>query len=140
MKKDKYLQIFNYLLEFSRLRTVPVRNIESSNQYSEILWFNDIPNNDLFDCVTFPNFNSDSDFWLKIYKPKNEPKEPNFPKIDGEFVEWIKKNTLLSFDSFPILNESITKKGETLFIADYPELVKEFENYCENKWIDDLNY
>jgi len=31
MNKDKYLQIFNYLLEFSKFRSKPVRDIESSD-------------------------------------------------------------------------------------------------------------
>ncbi|MEW6609419.1 MAG: hypothetical protein AB1414_18570, partial [bacterium] len=52
MKKEKYLQIFNYLLEFSKLRCNPVRNIESSEtQYPNIIWFADIPQNELFDCI-----------------------------------------------------------------------------------------
>lgn len=56
MKKDKYLQIFNYLLEFSKLRSNPVRDIESSEtQYPETLWLADIPQHDIFDCITFTN-------------------------------------------------------------------------------------
>ena len=57
MKKEKYLQIFNYLLEFSKLRSKPVRDIENSESYPEIVWFNDIPQYEIFDCVTFPPCN-----------------------------------------------------------------------------------
>ena len=49
MKKEKYLQIFNYLKEFAKLRSRPVRDIESADtQYPEILWINDIPVDDIF--------------------------------------------------------------------------------------------
>ena len=54
MKKDKYLQIFNYLLEFSKLRSNPVRDIDSSeSQYPDKIWFADIPEYDLFESITF---------------------------------------------------------------------------------------
>lgn len=43
MKKDKYLQIFNYLLEISKLRS-PVRDFERSDtQYPDKIYFSDIP-------------------------------------------------------------------------------------------------
>lgn len=63
MKKERYLQIFNYLLEFSKLRSNPVRDIESSDtQYPDKIWFADIPQYDIFDCITFPNYNQDADY------------------------------------------------------------------------------
>ena len=50
MKKDKYLQIFNYLKEFSKLRSNPVRDIDAQEtQYPEKFWLNDIPENVLFE-------------------------------------------------------------------------------------------
>ena len=71
MKKEKYLQIFNYLKEFAKLRSRPVRDIESADtQYPEILWINDIPVDDIFENVIRHDFNIDNDFWLKIKKPK----------------------------------------------------------------------
>jgi len=78
--KAKYLQIFQYLLEFSKLRSNPVRDIEGSDQYPEIVWLADIPQCEIFDCVTFQNYNQDADYWLKISKPK-EPQHPIFPKL-----------------------------------------------------------
>ena len=138
MKKEKYLQIFNYLLEFSRLRSVPVRNIETSNQYPEILWLNDIPQNDMFDCVTHPNFKIDSDYWLKIYKPKNEPLKPIFPTLPKEFKDWVELETLLTENLTPTLKEQITVKGKIIYLTEHPSIQEAFLQYCNNKWIDDL--
>ena len=51
MRKSKYLQIFNYLKEFSKLRSKPVRDIDAQEtQYPEKFWLNDIPENELLDA------------------------------------------------------------------------------------------
>ena len=69
MKKNKYLQIFNYLKEFSKLRSNPVRDIEAQEtQYPEKFWLNDIPENELFENIIRPDFNEDNDYWLKVRK------------------------------------------------------------------------
>ena len=133
-KKDKYLQVFNYLLEFSRLRSVPVRNIEASNQYSEILWLKDIPQNVLFESVTFPNFNVEAEYWLKIFKPQNEPKKPIFPKVDDAFAEWVNEISLTKNNEVPVLLSQINKNNETLYIEDYPEVKVNFDRYISNQW------
>jgi len=63
MNKDKYLQIFNYLLEFSKLRSNPVRDVDNSeSQYPDKIWFADIPENDLIESITFPSFNQDAEY------------------------------------------------------------------------------
>ena len=131
MKKDKYLQIFNYLLEFSKLRSNPVRDIESSDtQYPDIVWFADIPQCEIFDCITFPNYNQDADYWLKINKPKEEPLPPIFPRLSDALSDWIVKDSLIDENAIPIL------KGN----PDNPEIESEFQNYLNNKWIDDLEF
>ncbi len=141
MKKEKYLQIFNYLLEFSKLRSKAVRNIESSDtQYPDILWFADIPQYDIFDCITFPNSNQDTDYWLKIVKPKNEPQSPTFPKLNETLTEWIVKESLTDENGIPILKDSVIKNGKTISLADQPDVEKEFRTYLNNKWIDDLEF
>ena len=80
--KDKYLQIFNYLLKFSEIRNKSVRDIENSGSgYIEKLWLNDIPENDLFENILWDsNFDSEKDCWLKIRKPK-EPNKPKFADL-----------------------------------------------------------
>jgi hypothetical protein len=141
MKKEKYLQIFNYLLEFSKLRSNPVRNIESSNtQYPDILWFADIPQYDIFDCIIFPNYNQDSDHWLKIIKPKNEPQPPTFPKLNDTLTDWIEKESLKDETGIPFLMDTILKNGKSISLADRPEVEMAFQTYLNNKWIDDLEF
>jgi very-short-patch-repair endonuclease len=137
MNKDKYLQIFNYLLEFSKLRSNPVRDIESSDQYSEKIWFADIPQCDIFDCIIFPNDSPDADYWLKISKPK-EPKPPTFQKLSETLTDWIAKDSLIDEIGIPRLKESIIKRAKTIQLFDQPEVLIEFQDYLKNQWNDDL--
>src|SRR3989338_5636450 len=120
MKKEKYLQIFNYLREFSKLRSLPIRNLE---QYENIIWFSDIPKYEIFDCITFPNFNQDADYWLKINKTKGEPQPPAFPKLSDTLHDWIVKESLTDEDCMPKLKESIFKNSKTILLSD-----KQYQN------------
>ena len=139
IKKDKYLQIFNYLLEFSKLRSNPVRNIESSDtQYPDKIWLSDIPQYEIFDSITFPSYNPEADYWLKINKPKEEPQKPSFPKLGELLSDWIVNESLTEENGTPILKDSITKNGKTISLIEKPEVDKEFQAYLNNKWIDDL--
>ncbi len=141
MKKERYLQIFNYLLEFSKLRSNPVRDIESSDtQYPDKIWFADIPQYDIFDCITFPNYNQDADYWLKIAKPKSEPQQPLFPKLSETLSDWVEKSSLADESGMPTLKESISKSGKTILRTDKPEVEAEFQNYLNEKWINDLEF
>ncbi|OQY70290.1 MAG: hypothetical protein B6D44_16070, partial [Ignavibacteriales bacterium UTCHB2] len=141
MKQAKYLQIFNYLLEFSKLRSKPVRNIESSDtHYPDKVWFADIPQCDIIDCISFPNFNQDADYWLKIIKPKNEPQPPTFPKLSETLSEWVISESLTDENSIPFLKDSIIKNGQTITLKDNTDIEKEFQSYLNNKWIDDLEF
>lgn len=136
--KDKYLQIFNYLLEFSKLRSNPVRDIESSDQYPEKVWLADIPQCEIFDCITFLNYNQDADYWLKISKPKEQLQHPTFPKLSETLTDWIVKESLTAEIGTPVLNESITKNDETVQLSDQPEITLELQDYINNQWLDDL--
>lgn len=138
MKKDKYLQIFNYLKEFSKLRSNPVRDIDAQEtQYPEKFWLYDIPENELFENIIRPDFNEDNDYWLKVRKPK-EPAKPEFAKLTENLEKWIDKPTLLNEEDEPKLKETLEINGETLSIEDFPELEKELQQYIDKKWIDDL--
>lgn len=89
MKKSKYTQIFSYLKEFSKLRSNPVRDIDTQeSQYPEKFWLNDIPENELFENIIRFGFNENSDYWLKIRKPK-EPVKPEFAKLSDTLEKWI---------------------------------------------------
>jgi superfamily I DNA and/or RNA helicase/very-short-patch-repair endonuclease len=139
MKKERYLQIFNYLLEFSKLRSNPVRDIEySETQYPEIIWLSDIPNNELFESITFQDFDKDSDYYIKIRKPKDEPSEPKFPKVPDNLSDWILEESLIDEENLPKLKESIIKDEKTFLLLDFPTIEKEFQEYVSSKWLDDI--
>lgn len=138
MKKDKYLQIFSYLKEFSKLRSNPVRDIDNSEtQYPEKIWLNDIPQDELFDNIVRADFNADNDFWIKIRKPK-EPSKPEFAKLPSKIEKWVEPSSLLNEDEEPKLKETIEVEGETLNIEDFPGLQSVINEYIDKKWFDDL--
>ena len=138
MKKEKYLQIFNYLHEFSKLRSKPVRDIEGDSQYPEIIWLADIPQCDIFDCVIFDSYNQDADYWVKIAKPKVEPQSPSFPKINELLSEWVVEESLMDDSGIPTLKEKIVKKGSDVLLSDQPEIIPLFQDYINNNWLDDI--
>ena len=138
MKKEKYLQIFQYLLEFSKLRSKSVRDIESSEtQYPEKFWFNDIPNNELFENVIREDFNQENDYWIKVKKPR-EPEKPNFAILPEKIRLWVDQVSLLNEETEPILKESIEDGNTTLMLVNFPEITDEFKKYIDEKWLDDL--
>ena len=107
MKKDKYLQIFNYLKEFSKLRNNPVRDIDAQEtQYPEKYWLNDIPENELFENIIRPDFNEDNDYWLKVRKPK-EPAKPEFAKLTENLEKWVDKTTIFNSEDEPKLKKTL---------------------------------
>ena len=137
MKTKKYLQIFNYLLEFSKLRSKPVRDIENSNNYLEILWMSNIPIDEKIDCIIHDNYSNESNYWLKISKPI-EPEKPIFPKPPKNLQNWINEESLLNRDDLPELFEEIeSEENEILKLQDHPEIEEEFNKYCEEKWFAD---
>jgi len=138
MKKAKYLQVFNYLLEFSKIRSNPVRDIEiSESQYPERLWFSNIPQNSCIDLITNADFNEESDFWIKITKPV-EPIRPSFPKLSNNLEPWIIKESLDDENSIPKLQSSIIKNGKTFKLIDNANIEKEFQAYLDKQWLQDL--
>ncbi len=138
MRKEKYLQIFNYLKEFSKLRSNPVRDIESQEgQYPEILWLSEIPDNSSFENVIREGFDHEKDFWLRIKKPI-EPEKPSFPKINKILEIWVEPTSLLNEEEVPVLKEKVEYGDKILLLSDYPDIQKTFEKYVDQKWIDDL--
>ncbi|MGD1837584.1 MAG: AAA domain-containing protein [Nitrososphaeraceae archaeon] len=134
--KEKYLQIFNYLYEFSKLRSKPVRDIISSKNYLDIIWFSNIPVNEKIDCVIHDNYTNEGEHWLKVSKPK-EPVKPIFPKPPITLEKWIIPESLLNKDELPDLLQEIEIEEQILRIEEYPEIKAEFEEYCETKWFND---
>lgn len=136
--KDKYLQIFNYLLEFSKLRSKAVRDIENSKtNYIDVLWLDDIPQNEKIECVIQHEYLEDTDHWLKISKP-TEPEAPVFPKPPKELIDWIIPESLNQKNELPELFSEI--KGfdnEPVKLVNRKDIQDQFEKYCENKWFSD---
>jgi superfamily I DNA and/or RNA helicase/very-short-patch-repair endonuclease len=137
--REKYLQIFNYLREFSKLRSKPVRDIENSEtQYQEIIWLADIPEHSFFNCITFNNYSQDVDYYIKISKPQNTAIKPKFPLDSYLFREWLVEESLTDEGNFPQLKHEIEKNGHIIKLSDVPEIEKEFSDYCNSRWFDDL--
>lgn len=136
--KEKYLQIFKYLLEFSKIRSNPVRNIENSKtNYIEVLWLSDLPKNDLIDSVLNDSYTSESDYWIKVSKPK-EPEKPKFPQPPQKLIDWIKSESLLNKEEYPEIKNQITDgDGNISKIEDNHQIKLLFDTYCENKWFTD---
>ncbi len=139
--KKKYLQVFNYLKEFSELRSKSVRNIDfQENSYPEKIWLNDIPEDESFKNIIRENFNRDNDYWLEIPKPR-EPVEPQFAEPPPELKKWIDPSTLKKTSDEPKLHETIEIDGKTLSIKKFPQTRKKFEQYRDGKWLKDaINY
>ena len=77
------------------------------------VWFADIPQYEIFDCITFTNYNPDVDYWLKISKPKGEPQEPTFPKLSETLTDWIIKESLTDENGTPTLRNNLIKNRKT---------------------------
>lgn len=137
--KTKYLQIFNYLLEFSKIRSNPVRDIQNSEKYLDIIWLSDIPVSEKIECVTHDDFSDENSYWLKIYRP-NEPEKPIFPEPPENLRKWIIPESLLNKDKLPELQIKIEDYNNNIQkIENHPEIKVDFENYCENQWFNDSN-
>lgn len=138
MKKEKYLQVFRYLNEFSKLRSKPVRDIENQKtQYPEVIWLDEIPDFDLFENILRPEFDTDNEYWLKIKKP-NEPSIPKFSTLPTDLLEWIEEDTLLDEEDFPSIKEWIERDGKKRLIQDYPDIKTRLQQYLETQWPSDL--
>lgn len=135
MQKEKYLQLFKYLKEFSELRSIPIRDID---KYEESLWLADIPQCPIFECITFSPYSQNENYWLKVYKPKSEPQMPIFPKLEEELSEWIVQESLIDEDGMPKLKDKILKEDIWLFLSDYPQIEKQFNEYLNDDWIKDI--
>lgn len=136
MNKDKYLQIFNYLLEFSKLRSKSVRDIQVSDKYVDIVWLSDVPVNEKIGCAIHQNDVNEEECCLKVSKPQ-EPEKPIFANPPKSLEKWIISESLLNKDDLPELRVEIEAKNQIIRIEDCPDIKADFENYCETKWIDD---
>lgn len=138
-KKDKYLQIFNYLLEFSKLRSKPIRDINSSDSsYPEKIWFSEIPFHELIECISNSGNNHDSESWIKINKPQ-EPTKPSFAKLSDTLEVWVIKDSLTNGTDYPKLHKEVIIGDENVLLEENEEVEVEFQNYIDFQWIEDYS-
>lgn len=136
MNKDKYLQIFNYLLEFSKLRSKSIRNIEQSKDtYSEIIWMGDLPEFENIDNILSDSYNSEADYFLKVSKPRNEPSLPEFSRPPEGLSDWIESQSLTDGSAHPLLRSSIEKNGQTVWLREHQHVQNLFDNYVAEQWL-----
>jgi very-short-patch-repair endonuclease len=129
MKTEKYLQLFNYLLDFAKLLEKVVRKVED---YEECIWFSDIPNEDGYMCITNDNIeDKERADWIIIKKPK----ELKFPVLPLELSPWVEEESLWNLDKPPALYESIENNGEIIRIIEKPRLQEIYKDYIANYWI-----
>jgi hypothetical protein len=136
MNKDKYLQIFNYLLEFSKLRSKSIRNIEQSREaYPEILWLGDLPEFENIDNILSDSYNSEADYFLKVSKPRNEPESPEFSLLPEDLSDWIEPQSLTDESPYPSVRPSIEKNGQTLWFKEQEHAQSLFDIYITEQWL-----
>ncbi|WP_201341915.1 hypothetical protein [Abyssogena phaseoliformis symbiont] len=122
----QYLQLFEYLKEFAKLRNKVIKNIDSPKQY-DCVWLDTIPNN----SIIFNTVKADSkeDFWLKLKKPK-ELQAPIKPQIQTpkELINWLEN--LHDEDIDIVVKTEIEHNEVTLFLDDllqYQEKQQEYQ-------------
>jgi very-short-patch-repair endonuclease len=133
--------LFMFLKEFTELRMRAVRSFE---QYEDILWLSDIPQEDECECAAWHlgrDRGNRSDIWLEIQKPRlTSPPSPG-----PQLKPWLIADQISdSAREMPELRQEIAvpkddsaadeEKFERLHIEDHPNIKKEWENYVEESW------
>ena len=128
-----YLNILNYLLEFSKIRSVSVKDIlADKTRYEEVIWFNEIENNSFFSNIIFES-NQDNQIWLTIKKPsEKEPVEPELT-ADLELNVCIDKLKLIKGNNDFIVENFTTKEG-VINIAQSNGLGEKLNYFIKNEW------
>jgi hypothetical protein len=144
LDKERSIRLFNYLKELSLLRTPLVQDL---NQYTNIFWFNKIPNEP--ECISPIHNEVQGDLWIKVKKPVI----PSVPELPIELEEWLEESTSIEdITQNPKLKDKIknilhignnavfedideNSKSEYLYLKEQPEVIKEFDSYLTNLWI-----
>src|SRR5262245_7118365 len=75
--RDRSINLFTFLKELTELRTKTIRSLE---QYEQVVWFQDIPQEPGCHCVAWAGVDLDehSEAWVEVRKPrlKAPPKPP----------------------------------------------------------------
>jgi very-short-patch-repair endonuclease len=143
LDKDRSIRLFKYLKELSLLKSPLIRDI---NNYSDVLWFNEIPTEP--ECISPLNFEVKGEKWLEVKKPFIPP----VPGLPNEIIDWLDESTdLENIKQIPRLVERIKNPNfyespvdetvednhlyEFLYLIDCPDIGGLFENYLNAQWI-----
>jgi len=125
---DNYLKLFNYLLEFARLRERVIREIE---KFEEHVWLKAVPQQRGYHCVLWDEGEAREGLeWLKYKKPHR----PNLPDPPEKVLPWIKSGSLQVLSPEPSLLPEIIEDGQTVSLKDHPEVRTAFLRYLEGTW------
>lgn len=138
MKKTYYLNLFNYLKEFTKLRTTTVTDIRSSSQYIDTIWFANLletirVKSSITSLVDF------QDNWLTVRKPGTEPKYPKFKGLSAELEIWIEQKSLTDEVNGPQLKDSIFGQNGSMFLSDNQHIEELFEKFIDEDWFLNLD-
>ncbi len=135
MYKDKYLQVFHYLKELSKIRNRVIRDIsDKKNDYPEIIWFDELPQHYSVQCV-IDKEPEDQDAWLSVKKPNHPGDAPEFVEIPNPCQQWVEVNSLTDEENFPKLKSEIQDQNDALYLEDFPEVKVAFDEYLNTGWI-----
>jgi len=97
---DRAIRLVDYLTRLAYLRATTIRDVE---EYSQILWIHEIPQEkNCFTQAWGPKEEYDDDIWLEI-QTTHEPELPSVPDICHE---WVNPDTLQNTNDVPKLLSS----------------------------------
>ena len=131
-KQEKYLQIFKYLEAFSKIRSKTVRNIETSKNYEEIIWFDKIPDHESIKNIIRLDNNDDEDVFLKVQKPI-KPLEPSVKGIPAQLKSWVSIRKVED-DVIIALKSKIKVGGQIESLDSQSHIKQKFDDFVRSEW------
>ena len=103
--RDRAQRLFRFLREMSELKSKTTRTID---QYEDIIWLNDIPDNEL--CFNIAKRQDPSaEKWIEIKKPNLQPVPP-IPEVIRPWINLADIKNLSCPDGIPTLKEQVLAK------------------------------
>jgi len=147
--RTKALGLFEYLKALIQMRSAVIRD---NQEYVDVLWGTEIPQQEGCYCVGWPQYKDSEDHvWIEI-KKQTLPKIPKVPEI---CEPWIDQKAIRDSNTAPALLEKIlnpdwtrlrsenssgellpdqTPPPEFLELVSYPEIRAAWEQYLEKSW------
>lgn len=139
----KILRFIDYLSALIRVNAKTIRDFE---EYQRVLWISDIPlePKHCFTRAWGKQEDPADDTWIEVKKFS----EPSCPRVPESCKDWVKPGTLKNIAELPELYSTITKQreqfnhvtgetvtvNETLDLADFPEVQKDWASYVDKLW------